>query len=606
MVKAITRFLLAGVALSLISDLSAKDLLDYQIGDKVESDIVAPVELTVVDAEATEALKQKEAYKVPVVIRVYTNVADEVIQSFQEAFLQTRTNFLEAVEKTFSQRKLSPWDLSSGAFQELAVLFQTQNQLFPVSLARATLWAGGTDDQPYLDSLNTALRRAMQLRVRADAWPEGIKIGAVVRLVPIVDADETLTASVAAQRGSNAPKNKLIPLTTAKINLQNYFPPEEQPASHYVASFLKVNCVVDEDVTRELQTQRTENILVADHYATGEILAKRGQAIDKKSKAALEQLKEKAALGGLQQLVALMNDPTKASDNRKPAPWLVGGLVTAVLVLVLAVWQLTRLRQPVMVLPVPMVNRDLANVSEKSWQARALTAEQRAGKTQSQLRDGVMSQVARWLSDHGVRGLISQRARLLAAQQIAINEMAELEARLEKIQAPLQDRLEEYQRRVWDLEKKLAMKGDENRELIQAKLEVVRKQLDHKRGGHQLTVNPGQPDAWELRLKIGSNSFGRGPTNDFQIDNSSVSVCHCEIIVTYTDVMIKDLDSTNGTRVNGHIVRAATLQSGQRIHVGSVEMLFTAAALVPVAGPELAVTQPLIFSESSLRRTSQN
>ncbi|MEY2465997.1 MAG: hypothetical protein QOD03_518 [Verrucomicrobiota bacterium] len=298
-----------------------------------------------------------------------------------------------------------------------------------------------------------------------------------------------------------------------------------------------------------------------------------------------------------------MNDQTKTADTRKPAPWLVGGLVAAVLILVLAVWQLTRLRQPVMLFPVPIAGGDLANAaSGNSWQEHARAAE----KAQLQMRAGVMSQVARWLADHGVRGLISQRTRLLEAQQIAINEMAELEARLEKIQAPLQDRLQEYQRRIWDLEKKLVMKGEENRELIQAKLEIVKKQLDHKRGGHQLTVNPGEPDAWELRLKTGSNSFGRGPSNDFQIDNSSVSVCHCEIIVTDTGVMIKDLDSTNGTRVNGHIVRAATLQSGQRIHIGSVEMLFTAAPSITTAAPPLAITQPLVFSESSLRRTSQN
>ena len=51
---------LAGVPL-LVFNLSARNLADYQIGDKAEEDIVATTKLSFVDADATEAMKQRDA-----------------------------------------------------------------------------------------------------------------------------------------------------------------------------------------------------------------------------------------------------------------------------------------------------------------------------------------------------------------------------------------------------------------------------------------------------------------------------------------------------------------------------------------------------------------
>jgi hypothetical protein len=67
--------------------------------------------------------------------------------------------------------------------------------------------------------------------------------------------------------------------------------------------------------------------------------------------------------------------------------------------------------------------------------------------------------------------------------------MAELEARLEKVQAPLQERLQAYERRIADLEKELTVKGEENRELIKAKIQIIRKQLEIEREKNRLEFN---------------------------------------------------------------------------------------------------------------------
>src|SRR5947208_4878859 len=72
MVKSAIRLAsLAAVALLPIFHLSAKNLNDYQLGDVVEEDIVATSKISVVDPEGTQAMKDKEAARVPVVVRYY-------------------------------------------------------------------------------------------------------------------------------------------------------------------------------------------------------------------------------------------------------------------------------------------------------------------------------------------------------------------------------------------------------------------------------------------------------------------------------------------------------------------------------------------------------
>src|SRR5262245_4653134 len=101
---------------------------------------------------------------------------------------------------------------------------------------------------------------------------------------------------------------------------------------------------------------------------------------------------------------------------------------------------------------------------------------------------------------------------------------------------------------------------------------------------HKLVVNPESPTAWEIQLKPGTNSLGRGAASDFQINDPSVSGAHCEIILSDSGAVIKDLGSTNGTFINRAPVQEATLQPGQRIRLGGVEMLFESDT-PPVAPP---------------------
>jgi hypothetical protein len=95
---------------------------------------------------------------------------------------------------------------------------------------------------------------------------------------------------------------------------------------------------------------------------------------------------------------------------------------------------------------------------------------------------------------------------------------------------------------------------------------------------HRLVVNPNTPQAWEIQLKPGENFLGRGFANDFKFDDPSVSSSHCRILIGEGAVVIKDLGSTNGTFVNRAPVQETSLENGQAIRLGSVEMVFLSEA----------------------------
>src|SRR5256712_14002640 len=73
-------------------------------------------------------------------------------------------------------------------------------------------------------------------------------------------------------------------------------------------------------------------------------------------------------------------------------------------------------------------------------------------------------------------------------------------------------------------------------------------------------------------LKVDRTTVGRVEDNTFQIPETSVSSHHAEILLKGSDVVIKDLNSTNGTFINGERVTEAVLKPGQILRLGMIEM----------------------------------
>lgn len=497
MVKTRIRSILLLAAAQLLTlNLSARNLADYQVGDKAEEDIVTTAKLSFVDPDETEAMREKDAQRVAVVIRYYTNTADDVEEQFREVFSKTQVNFLKAVDDSFGHPTLSADELGSHKFETLITSFRKDNQLFPLSANRAALWASGDPDQAYETSLAATLRQAMTPIMRPDPLPDGIKLNTTVRLVALGDPNTKLTGESAQRLGKGYQRTNMTTIVQIRRDFQNLFDVDEHEVAKYLATLLKPNCVVDVDVTQEMRAKRIEGEWAVVNYQPGEVIAHRGQVIDKKIKLAIDHLKDKevvgqlqeletkqqAAVGQLQQLVA--DNTTKTAQSQAHTRWLIGGLGAVVLFLALAIWQLSRRRQTISLLPVPVAGEAI-----DKWQERALAAEQRAEQLQRATRAGVMAHLSRWLSQAFTRRLILDRQLLLEAQRKAAAEMAELEARLEKVQAPLQDRLVAYERRIADLEKELAARGDENRELLKAQIEFMRKQLESQREKSRVSAN---------------------------------------------------------------------------------------------------------------------
>ena len=123
------------------------------------------------------------------------------------------------------------------------------------------------------------------------------------------------------------------------------------------------------------------------------------------------------------------------------------------------------------------------------WEARARDAEARAQKATALLRARLMPQMARWMMGELVQRLMAHRSGLMSSQQRAEDDVAELEKRLEKLHAPLAERLAAYEKRISELEDELAAKGAENRELIEAKIDSARKKLQSERSKDPLKWN---------------------------------------------------------------------------------------------------------------------
>ena len=111
-------------------------------------------------------------------------------------------------------------------------------------------------------------------------------------------------------------------------------------------------------------------------------------------------------------------------------------------------------------------------------------------------------------------------------------------------------------------------------------------------------------------LNVEKTTVGRVDDNALQIAEPSVSSHHAEIILKGADVLIKDLNSTNGTFINGEKITEAVLKPGQTLKFGQVELRLEgkdgAGAPVPGAkAPPAPSKAPASPSAGQKQPTSQ-
>lgn len=78
----------------------------------------------------------------------------------------------------------------------------------------------------------------------------------------------------------------------------------------------------------------------------------------------------------------------------------------------------------------------------------------------------------------------------------------------------------------------------------------------------------------EVQLTKDRTTLGRRPYNDIVIDNLAVSGEHAVLQMTGADVHIEDLNSTNGTYINGKAVKKQLLKNNDTIEIGKHKIKF--------------------------------
>ena len=90
------------------------------------------------------------------------------------------------------------------------------------------------------------------------------------------------------------------------------------------------------------------------------------------------------------------------------------------------------------------------------------------------------------------------------------------------------------------------------------------------------TITEDIPEKTFRILTGGIRTIGRSTGADFIVDAALVSRVHCRLSALPTgELEVRDLDSTNGTFVNGARVDTARLSPGDRLKVGRVELVAT-------------------------------
>ncbi len=457
---------------------------DYKLGDVATEDVITPVQLLVVNPEATEALKQKVAQQIPTLMRRVVSTGGEAEAELRASVVAARANFIAALQRALDGRQPTAADADSPAYAAtLRDVVRDGPKNLPFARL-APLWVRGAPDDAVVNSLVQPLRDAMAQPIVSDKMESPLPANQPVRLFQVNRLGDSPTMQELETAGTTISAGKVISLARARRLVETYFPSGQEELGRFAASFVRSNAFPAPDLTEILRAKRLDGVTVNDTYEAAQVIVRKGQSIDRKALSALAAMREKSLIGTLQN--KLEQEQSVAGQITRQTKWLIAGLGVVGVALML-IFSRLRNRPSYEVVrmqtnpPLPGVEQQAlpgAAGDDDHWRSRAMAAEVKAQRAQEAIRTGALG----WMKEKVFQTMFHQRAELLSAQQRAEAEMRELEQRLEQLHTPLQERIAAYEKRIEELEQDLAAKGEENRELIGARINVAKQQLNLERG----------------------------------------------------------------------------------------------------------------------------
>lgn len=106
----------------------------------------------------------------------------------------------------------------------------------------------------------------------------------------------------------------------------------------------------------------------------------------------------------------------------------------------------------------------------------------------------------------------------------------------------------------------------------------------------------------ELPLSKERTTIGRKPHNDIQIDNLAISGEHAVIVTILNDSFLEDMNSTNGTYVNGQPIKKHFLQNNDVVELGKYRLKYINE--VPAAAPQPDFEKTMVLRPDMMRKPS--
>jgi CheY-like chemotaxis protein len=118
----------------------------------------------------------------------------------------------------------------------------------------------------------------------------------------------------------------------------------------------------------------------------------------------------------------------------------------------------------------------------------------------------------------------------------------------------------------------------------------------------KLVIISQVPGGGSFELGAHWATIGRADGNAFQIVEASVSGRHCEVRLHGQELVVRDLNSTNGTFVAGKKISEATLKPDAVLRVGHVELRFEFS--MPAAAPRVSAVTAAMDLAAELKASS--